>query len=330
MSLSRAASVAALLACAIGVAAQPTPDAAASAPARGWALRVPSVDKVVYRGSVNHDAAGMGAGALLYPAPSAIGLLAAIITHGVVNAGMRESQRNEMQAGADQVLLPFAPVLGAFTNRQLLEAGVQRIATASTTRLVAPAEPAGNAWLIETAPVFSMTQDRRALVLDNVIRLYAPGATKPAYAQTVRVVAGPSSEPPPLSLAAPVAASAASDASGGSAPSDDPAMTQWLAQRGQQLTLQSAAMFAESLDAAMEEFARPAGEDKSAHRTFRYAEGGSEKMERAQFVSERCGRVLIRTLRGWLMSIPADSAAAARCGASDAQAAAAPATARAP
>ena len=329
MSLSRAACFAALLACTIGVMAQPTPDVAATAPARGWAVRVPSVDKVVYRGSVNHDAAGMGTGTMLYPAPSAIGLLAAIITHGVVNASMRESQRNEMQAGADQVLLPFAPVLSAFTNRQLLEAGVQRMATASTTRLVAPAEPAGSAWLIETAPVFSMTQDRRALVLDNVIRLYAPGAIKPAYAQTVRVVAAPSPEPP-MTLAAPVAASAASDAAGASAPADDPAMTQWLAQRGQQLTLQSVAMFAESLDAAMEEFARPAGDDKSAHRTFRYAEGGGEKMERAQFVSERCGRVLIRTLRGWLMSIPTDSAAAARCGASDAQAAAAPATAPAP
>jgi hypothetical protein len=43
---------------------------------------------------------------------------------------------------------------------------------------------------------------------------------------------------------------------------------------------------------------------ESPHRTFRYPEGGVEKMERAQLVEAHCGRALLRTLRGWLMSVP--------------------------
>jgi hypothetical protein len=44
------------------------------------------------------------------------------------------------------------------------------------------------------------------------------------------------------------------------------------------------------------------------HRTVRYRLGGEERMERAQVLSERCDRLLIRNLRGWLMSVPVQCA----------------------
>ena len=282
--------------------ADPTAQAA-SAPAalgRPWSLRLPTIDKVVFRGSVNHDAAGMGTGAMMYPAPNAIGLLAAVLTHGLISSSARESQKSQMQSEADKVLQPFESVLSAFTNRRLMEEGLRRMSTAGSKRVIAPADASAGDWLIESAPVFSMTQDRGALVLDNVVRIYAPGSSKVNYAQTVRVVSRPLSAPP--SPTAPTEAETSSDLA-----------PLWLESEGRRLVDSSVALFAESLDIALDQASLPTVEEKSPYRTFRYAEGGSERMERAQLVSESCGRTLIRTLRGWLMSIPAASSLPLGC-----------------
>jgi len=302
---SRAFAIAALLAsgASSAFAQAATEGSAASAP-RAWALRVPTVEKVVFRGSVNHDATGLAMGPMMYPAPGPVGFLAAIVTHGLLNEGMRQSQKNQIQASADEVLQPLAPVLGGFTHQRLFEAGRQRSQVAQRARLLAVTEPPGADWLVESAPMFSMTQDRRALVLDNAMRIFAPGSTTVSHAQTVRVVSAP--------LPAPAPAAEGADAA---QPADDPSVAVWLDEQGRRLTDESATLLAESLDIALGEAVAPASDDKTPQRTFRYAEGGGERMERAQLVSERCGRRVIRTLRGWLMSIPVPDGSGEACAA---------------
>lgn len=279
-------------------------DPAAPAP-RAWALRLPPVDKVVFRGGVSHDAAGLGAGSMLYGAPGVAGFFAAVLTHGLITSALREKQKDQLQSEADRVLEPFVPVLNAFTHQQLMADALARTTVGGAKRLVAAAEPVAADWLIESAPVFSMTQDQRAIVLDNVLRIFAPGGATVVYAQTVRVVSVP--------LVLPVA-SAARAASAASEPAGASGMAPvWLESQGRRVTDESVALFAESLDIALREAAGPAVADTAPHKTFRYPEGGSEKMERAQLVAERCGRTLIRTLRGWLMSIPIGPAGGERC-----------------
>ena len=48
----------------------------------------------------------------------------------------------------------------------------------------------------------------------------------------------------------------------------------------------------------------PVEANSAPERTFRYVEGGKDRMERAQLVTPGCERVVVRTLRGWLLSIP--------------------------
>lgn len=297
-AFAQAQAVAASVDAAAAVA--PAASSVGSAPERTWSLRLPTIEKVVFRGSVSHDAAGMGTGGMLYPAPNPIGLLAAILAHSMVSTSLRENQKNQMQLEADKVLQPFEPVLGVFTNRRLMEEGVRKMAAAGPKRVVAPAESAGADWLIESAPVFSMTQDRGALVLDNAVRIFAPGSAKVAYAQTVRVVSSPLA-PMPVPMPSPSASAVAAPTEAASAPELTP---MWLEADGRRLIESSVGLFAESLDVALEQASASAVDASTPHRTFRYAEGGSERMERAQLVSERCGRTLIRTLRGWLLSIP--------------------------
>jgi hypothetical protein len=46
----------------------------------------------------------------------------------------------------------------------------------------------------------------------------------------------------------------------------------------------------------------PAGTDEPPFRTHRYLMGSEERMERSQRVAGGCGRVVLRTLRGTLIS----------------------------
>lgn len=281
-------------------AAQDVRQVDAIAAEAAWAVRVPTIEKVVFRGVVNHDAAGLGAGQIMYPAPNAAGLLAAILTHGLLNEGAKKAQKERMQAEADAVLKPYDAVLATFTNEHLISVALPKLKNADRWRSTSGDAAAGQ-WLVETAPVFSMTGDQRALVLDNVVRVYRPGGRETAdYGQTIRVVSTPIPVP-------------AGDASGDAASVE----AVWLGEQGRRLTDESARLFAESLDVALADLASAAARDPAAPaRTYRYALGGAEKMERAQPVEVRCDRTLVRTLRGWLLSIPTQpSAAPANCSA---------------
>lgn len=283
----RCAAAAALLM--FGLAAH----AGAAEPAAGersWALKLPSVERVVFRGAVSHDAAGMGTGTMLYPAPNAAGLLAAILTHGLLNEGAKQSQKDKLQAEADEVLKPLRPVLDGFTHAQLIQSALPMQRHREPRRALGADDSPALDWTVEIAPVFSMTRDQRAIVLDNAVRIYAPASADAAYAQTIRVVSRP----------LPAAES----------PESEALASHWQAESGRALRQLSAALLAESLDVAMQGARRAAPAADAPQRTFRYAEGGAEKMERATLVEAACGRLLLRTLRGWLMSVPAAAEAA--------------------
>jgi len=132
--------------------------------------------------------------------------------------------------------------------------------------------------VIVSAPVFYMTQDRSALILDNTVSVFnAANGDKPVYENTVRVVSR---------------ASEAADL-----------VAYWQDEAGKALRGESATLFRMSVD-IVRQHALVQAPDAVAARTFRYREGKKEAMERAQPISEHCDRALVKNLRGWLMSIP--------------------------
>jgi hypothetical protein len=249
-----------------------------------WFLRLPKDDKVVYRGVVSFDEAGVGNSPIMYPAPNAVGLLAAVLTHGTIVGSMKESQKNKVQEAADKVLLPYQGVLGSYTHQDLMRRGLEKTLTGGSKKLVASSEKPGGDWFIESVPVFSITQDQTAIILDNSVSIYAPNApSAAAYQNTVRVV------------------SLANDGTD--------LASFWTANGGEKLKEESAGLLAQSLDIILGEMVGGSKEN-NPNKTVRYFEGKTEKMERGQLISERCNRVLIKTLRGGLMSVPARHAAA--------------------
>ncbi len=260
-----------------------------------WCLRLPQGDHVVYKGVVSFDGAGAGSASFLYPAPNAGGLVAAVLTHAFLVDSEKKSQKERIQASADQVLSPYEAVLGNFDYRDLMRRAVEKTAGGANASLIEGSDELGQEMIVESTPVFSMTQDQKALILDNAIVIHMPGAApEDVYRNTARVV------------------STAMDAA-------DPAAF-WTADNGEKIKDESARLVAKSFDIAFHDAAAGADPDGVPYRTIRYREGAAEKMERAQVLRDQCDRLLIRTLRGTLMSVPVSrptalAASAEQCGA---------------
>lgn len=279
--LRRGASLRAL-AGAVLTLALATADAAASEPARQVCLRGPVAEPITFHGALNYDKAGGGPGAMLYPAPGIAGMLAAVATHAAISGGMRESEKQKMRDEADKVLLPYQPALANYKHQELMEAAFAEMKTAGSKRLLAAAVPcAEGEVVVDGLPSFFMTQDQRALILENAVSIRGEGG-KP-YEKVIRVI------------------SPAQDENAG--------VAAWFNASENHLRKASARMFAQSLDIALAD-ARTVGEPSDPFKTVRYNEGGAERMERAQVVSDECGQLVLRTLRGNLIAVPRKGAQA--------------------
>lgn len=220
----------------------------------------------------------MSGATMLYPAPSLAGFFAAVLTHAAIVQGVRASEISAKQAEADKVLEPHSNVLTRMSSQALIESSSKRLTITTLER--------GRGLVVEIVPQYSLSSDRRVIVLDNAIRIRnASKSNTSVFENTVRVVSRPCD-------------------------ADDP-LAHWSANDGQALIDESAAMLAHSVEIAL----MPSQNERNiAARTQRYRFGASQKMERGQVVAELCGRVVLRTLRDWLMSVPTETTGdAERC-----------------
>jgi hypothetical protein len=216
---------------------------------------------------------------MMYPAPNLAGLMAGIVAHGLVAGSMRDSAMSKAEKKADKVLDPYRAGLAGFTWRDLGQAAMAGSVLDGAALLAAGEAASGK--VVDTAPVFFLTQDRDALVLDNSIAISpgsapgsAPGSGEP-WRNVIRVVSQPH-------------------------PADD-----WGSDSARVIKAESANLLAMSLAIAMEQAAAPPSPGTAPqYRTIRYKLGAREVFERAELLKEHCGRALIRNLRGWLMSVP--------------------------
>lgn len=255
---------------------------AGTAAAADLCLRGPADAQVAFHGLPNFDGAGGSATPMLYPAPNLAGMLGGIIAHGMLVNGGRDREKARIREEADKVLLPYQADLLLFRHDELLGAALAQLNVAGAKRLAAPAAPpAATETAVDSVPLFYMTQDRRALVLVNTLSVRVAGAAAPLQ-KMVRVVSAPR----------------AADVEAG-----------WTDGTHNLLRRTSIAMQARAIEIALADAAADHAATAAApFRTVRYEEGGVERMERAQVIDEQCGELLLRTLRGELMSVPRKAA----------------------
>lgn len=289
-----AAWVGAALLCGGHLFTAPSVKAQTIAPLPAWTVTLPDGQHVRYEGLVNMDRAGLSQGAMLYPAPGLIGLLAAVATHGVIATSARNAEKSRLQSEADEVLRPYLGVLERLPDETLVRTALEAAHTPVPGRWSpAVADEAGapaGSWRVEGLPVFRMTQDQSAFVLDHAVRILPTGTRTqdPVYEGTVRVVSVPLSGDQPQS--------------------------RWLAEDGKLLRDTLAQLYARSIEIILGRAAHTLPEASGSARTVRYREGGSTRIERAKMVmTSGCDRWLIENLRGWLVSVPVTPAADTPC-----------------
>jgi hypothetical protein len=242
---------------------------------RGLELRMGEGNWPVWRGTSAGEAS-LNTGNMMYPGGGGLeGFLAAVITHGLILHSSRAAMRNEQQAKADQVLNPHRSAIDGFTPERLLVAASEKLA---------PAERQ-NAQVLELRPSYTLSADERTLALDNAIRVQSPqGAPQD---RIVRVLA------PPLQVVDPSA--------------------HWQQHQGQALQQQAATMLAHSIQLILSIPA--AATEGEPTRTLRYRTGSGETMERGKLLTTGCDRIVMETLRGWVLSAPRMDAKPEACAA---------------
>ncbi len=243
-----------------------------------WALRVPKHTAVTYKGAVNFDAAGGGTGTVLYPAPNLIGLIAAVATHAALSGAAQSAEKDRLTKQADQVLEPYRSTIDGMTQADVVRNALSYSSLGSERRLIQQDEAASD-WVVAATPVFIMTQDQRSLVVENYVRVLPPaGSAGKPYENVVRVISRPIDATEPT--------------------------RHWLEQDGAVLKQKTAILLSHSVELALAEAVNGRGPENAPHRTVRYSEGNEQRMERGQPLFDMCGRTVLRTLRGWLMSVP--------------------------
>ena len=220
----------------------------------------------------------MGSGSMMYPAPNAAGFLAALITHGILLESTKNSQKQKLQAEADKVLLPYQEVLRDFGMADLLQRSLQKSRLGPDSTLQPESSASVGDWVAGVVPAYAMTQDGRALILEAAVSLRDRHATAAAYQGVIRVVSSPRE--------------------------DVELPTYWTAEEGKALKDEAATMLAHALDIATQLGMGAPPPDVAKQRTFRYRAGTTDRYERAELLRDECDRLVVRNLRGTLMSIP--------------------------
>ncbi len=271
--------------------------AAESTPPLWW--RTPAAPDVAWRGMLPTEGGNVGAGPTigLYPVVGAAGLLIAVLTHGAVAQGMQSAQRQREQETADKVLDNYPGSLKSWSSLSLWEAaagGRERLWDGSTT---APSA------VVEVAPVFSLAQDEDAVFLDVIVKFASATRSSPNVVE-VRVISSPLKT---ASARAHWSADAASPLKATAA-----AMLAHAVRMASQYET-SAASNKSASAAANASTAASAATEAAPARTHRYLQGTVERTERAQQLAGDCSRLVLRTLRGGLLSVPVRPLADADC-----------------
>lgn len=257
--------------------AQADVEAPVVAPEPQWSVKLPADKEVIFHGATNADDAGLNAGGMLYPAPTPLAFLAAIATHAIILDGSKRHQLSKQQEEADKVLLPYRPVIDKMDARDLVRTALAASAQGQPAKTIETIPNPQTETILESTPVFWMTADQESIIVDNVLSIRKPGDNeKPAYSNVIRVVS------PPHRSSAP--------------------QTYWMG-NSKNLWETVVKLLSESIEIGLKE-ANAAAIEEKPFRTVRFNEGRQEKMERAQLLEDRCGRMLLKTLRGSLMYVP--------------------------
>lgn len=222
------------------------------------------------RGEYN-PANGIEGGQMMYMGNAGIvGLFAQIATHAAVNSNLQDAKLSQQQQTANNVLRPLESALSTMTN-QLLVHQSDRIQFNGS-----------GADVIQSKPIFFMSQDSKTLILRHLVTIELPAAKSSRKAATryqniIEVASTSNTEAKPSEY--------------------------WTAEQGATFKQTATALYEKSLQIVWDDVQGKLGKNVS-DQTLSFQFGSQVRTERGKLLQQDCNYALIRNLRGWLMAIP--------------------------
>ena len=219
---------------------------------------------------------------MLYPAPNFAGFLAGVATHAALQSAQNDAHIEALHRASDEVLKPFQQVLDEIHVHSVFKQALQ-MRDASNEIAVKNAVSGTRGPEVDLAAHAIMAQSRRALIVDLVAKVKNPSdpdddAT--GYVHKVRVISNPIEA------------------------SDDNINDYWLADDGLQLKQTVVRLLARAIDLFVADATRHLRPLQKKQITARYQFGNERRTERVIVLEHTCSRQTLRTLRGWILSVP--------------------------
>ncbi len=208
---------------------------------------------------------------ILYAGTAGLGgFVAQVMTHSAINSSMKSGKLSLQQAEANQILKPFENILLKYTQESLRHDGYGYQFLAS--------EPTEDGFIIDSYPVFYMSQNMASLTLKHVVKVYRFEDEGVFYQNVIEVIS-PTIE------------------------SEDIAHD-LVENDGALLKNTLSNLYKNSLSMVVADLMGEYKSSNSIQKSYRIHSGDNMRVERGINVSENNGMLVIKNLRGWLVAFP--------------------------
>jgi hypothetical protein len=218
---------------------------------------------------------------MLYPAPNFAGFLVGVATHAALQSAQSNALAEEQLRSSNEVLEPYQQVLGEIFVHSAFERALQM--RESSAKIVVSNEAHGMAEPeVDLAAQAIMAQSSRALIVDLVAKVKDISVSDDTseYVHKVRVVSNPIEA------------------------NEDKINDYWLADGGHRLKQAVSSLLARAIDLFIADATQHLQPLQDKQITARYQFGNERRTERAIVLEQSCMRETLRTLRGWVLSVP--------------------------
>ncbi|MBT0959802.1 hypothetical protein [Denitromonas iodatirespirans] len=218
---------------------------------------------------------------MLYPAPNMAAFIAGVATHAALQSAANDARATAQSRQSDRVLAPYVNAIGKLDTHGVFHEALRMRQSQAEISMSADATSASSLQ-VHLAAHAIMAQSQRALIVDLVARIdqMAGQDDEFAFVHKVRVISDPI-------LA-----------------EDDAVSMYWLENDGHRLKTTTENLLAKAIDLFVADATRHLAPSTLSQISARYRFGNEQRTERADLLAEPCGRQILRTLRGWVLSVP--------------------------
>ena len=225
--------------------------------------------------------------AMLYPAVTPVDFFASVIAHAAVSESVRNSDKNSLQSIADKVIEPYRAYSDSLKNKTLVNQLKEIALSRGFTLSKYENSQHGDDLILDITPIYLLNKTEETLILRNQFLVYKKKYQNKKEKKKRLLFQNQIEVFSDVTI---------------------PGIAQehWLKNDGENLKNEMNKLFSESLNLIAERISSTAKDANVKYKNYRYNDGDGVVFERAITLSENCEKVIFKTLRGWLKSIPAN------------------------